>query len=107
MPPPTARQGFRALGVAVAPEPPEGASPTHFRFLGYIPIREVHVRGTAGRVLSERERWVRVPVWSAPLRWLHWLDFAAVLTLILTGLFIANPLVQPAGRSDPTRLPDG
>ncbi len=89
------RRGFRALAVAVSEPAEKGRGPS-FRFLGFVPVRQGVGKGFRGGGATERERWVRVPVWSAPLRWLHWLDLAAVLTLILTGLFIANPILGSA-----------
>ncbi len=34
----------------------------------------------------------RVYVWELPVRFYHWLNAAAIITLIITGFYIANPL---------------
>jgi Ni/Fe-hydrogenase 1 B-type cytochrome subunit len=41
--------------------------------------------------LKDGIRYVRVPRRSATWRWIHWIDAASILVLIVTGLFIANP----------------
>lgn len=46
--------------------------------------------------------WERVKVWEAPVRIFHWVNALSILVLFATGLFIAFPVVGPAG-GDTTR----
>ncbi len=43
---------------------------------------------------------VRVRVWDQPVRWVHWLLFAAIGVLSVTGFLIEDPVPGPAGGAD-------
>jgi Ni/Fe-hydrogenase 1 B-type cytochrome subunit len=55
----------------------------------------------AARALTrvEREDVFRVYVWQIPVRLTHWVTAAAIVSLTITGLYIANPFVLPQGGS--------
>lgn len=40
-----------------------------------------------------------VYVWQLPIRLFHWIGFFAIIGLIITGLYIANPAVMPMGEA--------
>ncbi len=42
----------------------------------------------------------RVRVWDQPVRWVHWLLFAAIGVLSVTGFLIEDPVAGPAGGAD-------
>ena len=41
----------------------------------------------------------RVYVWESPVRITHWLIFAAILVLSVTGFLIGRPVINPAGEA--------
>lgn len=50
-------------------------------------------------ILPERQR-VRIYVWEMPVRVTHWVTFAAVMVLTVTGGYIGDPfLIQPTDRT--------
>lgn len=48
--------------------------------------RPVHIR-------DDRKPYVKVYVWELPVRVFHWINAAAILLLIVTGLYIGKPIV--------------
>ena len=67
-------------------------------------------RGLLGRVqrvfARERGNFTWVYLWSAPIRAMHWIAAACVLTLIVTGFYIGTPVLRD-GRRGERALPDG
>ena len=88
------RHGYRPLAVASAPVAADG-TPGPFEMHGFVPVRTSRARGFRGDVTSHTQEWVRVPVWPAALRWLHWLNVAALVVLTVTGFYIADPFFSP------------
>ena len=88
------RRGYRPLGVASAPVGEDGA-PGPFEVHGFVPVRTARARGFRGDVTGRTQEWVRVPVWPATLRWLHWLNVVAIILLTVTGFYIADPFFTP------------
>ena len=88
------KRGYRPLAVASAPVGVDG-TPGSFEVHGFIPVRTARARGFRGDVAGRTQEWVRVPVWPATLRWLHWLNVLAILVLTVTGFYIADPFFSP------------
>ncbi|CAN5478316.1 hypothetical protein BH11ACT8_BH11ACT8_24200 [soil metagenome] len=89
------RRGYRPLAVASAPVAEDGG-PGPFEVHGFVPVRTAGARGFRGDVTSRTQEWVRVPVWPATLRWLHWLNVLAIVLLTATGLYISDPNFGPS-----------
>jgi Ni/Fe-hydrogenase b-type cytochrome subunit len=83
------RRGYRPLAVATAPVSEDDAG--RFEVHGFVPVRTARAKGFRADVSSRPAEWVRVPVWPATLRWLHWLNVVAITLLTVTGYYIANP----------------
>ncbi|CAN5210721.1 hypothetical protein BH09ACT12_BH09ACT12_00730 [soil metagenome] len=84
------RRGYRPLAIATAPIGPDG-EPGPFEVHGFVPVRTSRAKGFRGDVTGHPQEWVRVPVWPATLRWLHWLNVVALVVLTVTGFYIADP----------------
>ncbi len=56
----------------------------------------VDVHGTS-HLVEEPHRRMRLYVWQVPVRLTHWLTAAMIVTLSVTGLYIADPFIIPAG----------
>lgn len=63
------------------------------------PSGDVDQAGAAVVSLDRRER---VYVWEVPVRVTHWVTFIAVMILILTGAYIADPFITMPGISTMT-----
>jgi Ni/Fe-hydrogenase b-type cytochrome subunit len=88
------RRGYRPLTVASAPMRADGTwGAMHVH--GFVPVRTARARGFRADVTSRPDVWVRVPVWPATLRWLHWLNVLAIVLLTITGFYIADPFFRP------------
>jgi Ni/Fe-hydrogenase b-type cytochrome subunit len=88
------RRGYRPLAVASASMQADGTwGPMQVH--GFVPVRTARARGFRSDVTSRPEVWVRVPVWPATLRWLHWLNVLAIVLLTMTGFYIADPFFLP------------
>jgi Ni/Fe-hydrogenase b-type cytochrome subunit len=88
------RRGYRPLAVASASMRADGTwGPMEVH--GFVPVRTARARGFRADVTSRPDVWVRVPVWPATLRWLHWLNVAAIAVLTMTGFYIADPFFLP------------
>jgi Ni/Fe-hydrogenase 1 B-type cytochrome subunit len=48
-------------------------------------------------LVEEPHRRMRLYVWQTPVRLTHWLTAAMIVTLSVTGLYIADPFIIPAG----------
>ena len=48
---------------------------------------------------ADRGDLTRVYVWETPVRVTHWLIFASILTLSVTGFLIGRPVINPAGEA--------
>jgi Ni/Fe-hydrogenase b-type cytochrome subunit len=90
------RRGYRPLAVASAPVGADDA-PGIFEVHGFVPVRTSRAKGFRGDVIGRTQEWVRVPVWPATLRWLHWLNVLAIVVLTVTGFYIAGPYLSPGG----------
>lgn len=55
------------------------------------------VAGHAGGALAEGRR--RLYIWQLPVRMTHWLTAGCIVVLSLTGIYIADPFLLPAGGS--------
>lgn len=93
------RRGWRPLAVASARTPADGSTPT-MEVHGFVPVRTSRAKGFRADTTGRPEEWIRVPVWPATLRWLHWLNVLAIVALTVTGFYIAQPSVH-------TLLPGG
>jgi Ni/Fe-hydrogenase b-type cytochrome subunit len=68
---------------------------------GFVPVRTVRARGFQPDAVGRPAEWVRVPVWPASLRWMHWLNVAAIVALTVTGFYIADPFFRPGPAVSP------
>lgn len=58
----------------------------------------VHATRPEAHSLADRTERVRLYVWQLPVRLTHWVTAFAILTLSVTGLYIADPfLIPPSG----------
>ncbi|MEP7091832.1 MAG: Ni/Fe-hydrogenase, b-type cytochrome subunit [Nocardioidaceae bacterium] len=87
------RRGWRPLAVASAAVQADG-SPGEMQVHGFVPVRTVRSRGFQANTTGRPDAWVRVPLWPASLRWLHWLNVLAIVVLSLTGFYIADPFLR-------------
>jgi len=94
-----ARYGYRPLAVASAPVTADGL-PGRFEVHGFVPVRTASARGFRSDVTTRTQEWVRVPVWPATLRWLHWLNVLAIVVLTVTGFYIADPILDAGTGQD-------
>ncbi|MDR1427807.1 MAG: Ni/Fe-hydrogenase, b-type cytochrome subunit [Bifidobacteriaceae bacterium] len=85
------RRGWRPLAVATAPVGPNDEV-GEFRFQGFV---DVGVGRPRPIDRSGPSTWARVEVWSASLRFQHWLNVAIVFTLSCTGYLIMDPFFGP------------
>jgi Ni/Fe-hydrogenase 1 B-type cytochrome subunit len=56
----------------------------------------VDVHGVT-HLVEQPHRRVRLYVWQVPVRVTHWLTAGSIITLSVTGLYIADPFIIPAG----------
>jgi len=97
------RRGFRPLAVASAPLGADG-EPGTFTLNGFVAIRPAGKRKVSTPDSAPNE-WVRMNVWSASLRFQHWLNVAMIFILSCTGYFILDPFFGPqAGTSDQSQF---
>ena len=83
-------RGYRCLGVATATVDENGEiSP--FTMEGFVNVRPVGTGLRGGDLTPTSEDWVRLSVWSASLRFLHWLNVFLIVTLSVTGYYILDP----------------
>lgn len=82
----------RPFGIATSVVHSDGSTEP-FRMEGYISIRPAAPGAEAGS--SRPVDWVRVNVWSATLRWMHWLNVVAIVLLTFTGYYILDPWFGP------------
>ncbi|WP_028552965.1 Ni/Fe-hydrogenase, b-type cytochrome subunit [Paenibacillus sp. UNC451MF] len=45
------------------------------------------------RIQDDRKAYVKVYVWELPVRIFHWINAAAILLMIITGIYIGNPFL--------------
>lgn len=59
-----------------------------------VPVKN---KSTASQVNVKRKeaKLVKVYVWELPVRIFHWVNAAAIVILMITGLYIANPFLSP------------
>jgi Ni/Fe-hydrogenase 1 B-type cytochrome subunit len=62
----------------------------------HAPALEEHGQG-AGHHLENPDQRVRLYIWQAPVRITHWVTAFAIITLSLTGMYIADPFLIPPG----------
>nr|NLI51084.1 Ni/Fe-hydrogenase, b-type cytochrome subunit [Propionibacterium sp.] len=95
-------RGARPLAVASARVQPDG-SLGPYRMQGFVALRTTPARGFAEETALRPGEWVRVNVWSALLRFQHWLNVVVVFVLSCTGYYIMDPFFGPPARAgEPT-----
>ena len=87
------RRGFRPLAVASAPIGADG-EPGAYTFEGFVALRPIAKRQIVTSAFVPNV-WARVDVWSASLRFQHWLNVAMVFILSCTGYLIMDPFFGP------------
>jgi Ni/Fe-hydrogenase b-type cytochrome subunit len=89
------RRGWRALAVATADIGPDGAvgpfTVQGFVYVGVGKERAIRDDGPAD--------WARVSVWSASLRFQHWINVACIFILSCTGYLIMDPFFGPSAHT--------
>ncbi|MCL2089669.1 MAG: Ni/Fe-hydrogenase, b-type cytochrome subunit [Micrococcales bacterium] len=88
----TVGRGGRPLAVAAAPVGADGTV-GEFRLQGFVGLHRVDDEHEA--VPDQDTSFIRVELWSALLRWQHWLNVAVIFTLSCTGYLIMNPSLIP------------
>lgn len=83
-------RGYRCLGVATATVDENGEL-TPFQMEGFVNVRPVGTGLQDGDLTPTTEDWVRLSVWSASLRFLHWLNVLLIVLLSITGYYIMDP----------------
>lgn len=93
-------RGERPLVIAAAPVAPDGTV-GEFVLQGFVGLRPFTPHDEdAGDAESG---WVRTTVWSASLRYQHWINVALVFILSCTGYYIMDPFFGPTARAgEPT-----
>ena len=84
-------RGHRNLGVALAPIDAEGNIVGDFVFEGFVAMG---LRKLSDAIESNKNgsgSWVEVHLWGTALRIQHWLNFALMLVMTLSGWFIMQP----------------
>lgn len=83
-------RGYRCLGVASATVDEDGQrGPFHME--GFVNVRPVGT-GLQGEDLTPTsDDWVRLELWSASLRFLHWFNVVIIVALSVTGYYIMDP----------------
>ncbi|MDR0488252.1 MAG: Ni/Fe-hydrogenase, b-type cytochrome subunit [Propionibacteriaceae bacterium] len=84
------RNGWRPLAVARA-KVDHNDIVGAFRLEGFIPVAPEGHAGDDMDVSTGPAVWARVRVWSASLRFQHWLNVAVIFILSCTGIFIMDP----------------
>jgi Ni/Fe-hydrogenase 1 B-type cytochrome subunit len=79
-----------AVAPPVVPAVPEAHAPEAHA----AEVLDVH--GVPHLVERPHQR-VRLYIWQVPVRLTHWLTAATIITLSVTGLYIADPFIIPAG----------
>jgi len=95
------RDGWRPLAVATAPvDADNNVGP--FTLQGFVAVTtNPDTAKSTEDISADSAQWVCIPVWSAPLRFLHWSNVILIVTLSITGFFIMNPFVGPTSASNP------
>ena len=88
------RDGWRPLAVATAPVADDDTVGS-FTLQGFVAVTTNPDKAKAAEELGPDAQWVCIPVWTAPLRFLHWSNVILIVTLSITGFFIMNPFVGP------------
>jgi len=90
----TVGRGGRPLAVAAAPVADDGTV-GEFRLQGFVAL---HYADAHHEVIDQDTSFTRINLWSASLRWQHWLNVALIVTLSCTGYFIMDPFFGPQVR---------
>ncbi|MFN8471183.1 MAG: Ni/Fe-hydrogenase, b-type cytochrome subunit [Anaerolineae bacterium] len=85
-------EGYRPLAVARAKLADDGTA-TDWRLLGLVPLK-AHAGKTP--IFKAPTEWINIPLWDPALRAMHWIAMVCIVTLIVTGYYIARPFVGPA-----------
>ena len=67
-----------------------------------VPVKN---KSTASRVVNvnrKEEKLVKVYVWELPVRIFHWVNAAAIILLMITGIYIASPFLSPTVHTNAT-----
>jgi Ni/Fe-hydrogenase 1 B-type cytochrome subunit len=89
----TARPDILPAPVGSLADPPSAAPSAADAIPRHEPIAE---HGREGRL--------KVYIWQIPVRATHWVTAGAIVTLSVTGLYIADPFLIPAGGSVMTTI---
>lgn len=89
------QRGCRSLGVASARVAPDG-SLGPYRMQGFVTLKPTVAQGFAEDAAARPGEWVRINVWSALLRWQHWINVAVIFVLSCTGYYIMDPFFGPS-----------
>lgn len=92
------RKGRRPLAVAIA-RVDESGHVGHFHFEGFVTVRTETMLGVPHGMAARPATWVRINVWSASLRFQHWINVAAVFILSCTGYYMMDPFFGPAAHA--------
>lgn len=89
------RKGERLLGIATAELDAQG-NPGPFRFEGVVGLKVEDKDRAMKDVRANPNSWVRVNLWTVPLRIQHWGNVALIVILSISGYFIMNPGLLPS-----------
>jgi len=95
------RDGWRPLAVATAPVDADDQV-GDFTLQGYVAVTTNPDTARGAAENSTDAQWVCIPVWNAPLRFLHWSNVILIVTLSITGFYIMNPIVSATSTGTPT-----
>jgi Ni/Fe-hydrogenase 1 B-type cytochrome subunit len=77
---------------------PDGAEPVTASLVAAEPVAHAEPSAAHGHPAIEHpERRVRLYVWQIPVRLTHWVTASCIVILSLTGGYIADPFLLPAG----------
>ncbi|EEZ92345.1 Ni/Fe-hydrogenase, b-type cytochrome subunit [Mobiluncus mulieris] len=83
-------RGYRCLAVASATVGDNGELGA-FRMEGFVNVRPVGTGLQDEDLTPTSDDWVRLQLWSAGLRFLHWLNVVLIVLLSVTGYYIMDP----------------
>lgn len=88
-------RGCRPLGVASATVDADGTvSP--YRVHGFVSVKPKSAKGFSTSAAANPGEWVRVNLWSAMLRFQHWLNVVLIFIMSCTGYYIMDPFFGPS-----------
>lgn len=87
------QRGSRPLVIAAAPIAADGTI-GDYRLQGFVAVHAVHPHTEEDD--TEDGSWVRISLWSASLRWQHWINVALIFILSCTGYYMMDPFFGPS-----------